>query len=276
MPNFDLKTMDLTKVLVHDIETVSSHGKYTDLSPAMQKLWNIKSEQIQRRTPEEDRLSPEDSYEEFGGIYAEFGKICCISVGAFVKDKETGQLKLHVKSYYDHDEHLLLTQFAELIEKRYNNPERDFICGHNIKEFDIPFICRRMIVNKIPLPNCINLPGKKPWETQNLLDTLTLWKFGDYKSYTSLKLLCGLFGIPTPKDDIDGSEVGKTYWKEDDLDRIEIYCKKDVVATAQVLVRMALRPLLTEDQIVIHGNQTSRKEDKTQEQEEKELKETQE
>lgn len=253
MANFNLKNLDWTRVLIHDIETVSSHSKYTDLSPTMQQLWNIKSEQIQRKTPEQERLSPEDSYEALGGIYAEFGKIVCISVGAFVKNKEIGQLQLHVKSYYDHDEKKLLTEFAQLLEKRYNDPHLDFICGHNIKEFDVPYICRRMIVHKVPLPKVINLTGKKPWETR-LLDTLSLWKFGDYKAYTSLKLLCGLFGIPTPKDDIDGSEVGKTYWQAGDLDRIEVYCKKDVVATAQVLIRMALQPLLTEEQIVIHGN----------------------
>ncbi len=246
-----LKTLNLVDVLVLDIETVSSHKSSTDMSPAMQKLWGLKAEQIQRRLPEEERLSAEEAYPENAGVYAEFGKIVCISVGAFRKDKDTGELNFYLKSYYDHDEKKLLIQFADLIEKHYNNPRKHFICGHNIKEFDMPYTCRRMIVNGIPLPEAMDVPGKKPWELAHFLDTMTLWKFGDFKNYTSLKLLCGLFDIPTPKDDIDGSQVGKTYWNEDDLDRIEVYCKKDVLATARVLMRLMLRPPLGED--CVHG-----------------------
>ncbi len=236
-----LSNLDLTQVLVLDIETVSSHKTYEEMSPEMQKLWGLKAESLQRRLDETDRVSAAEAYIENAGIYSEFGKIVCISVGVFRRDKESGLLHFHVKSYYGHDERQLLLEFANLIEKHYNNIKKHFICGHNIKEFDIPYICRRMIINSIPLPDALDLYGKKPWEQEHLLDTLTLWKFGDYKAYTALKLLCGVFGIPTPKDDIDGSEVGKTYWNEGDVDRIEVYCKKDVVATARVLVRMMLQ-----------------------------------
>ena len=125
-------------------------------------------------------------------------------------------------------------------EGKLFDPKKYFICGHNIKEFDIPYICRRMLVQYMPLPKLFEIHGKKPWELEYFIDTLNLWRFGDYKAYTSLKLLCGIFGIPTPKDDIDGSEVGKTYWEMDDLQRIEVYCRKDVVATARVMLRMLL------------------------------------
>lgn len=235
-----LKHLDLVNVLVLDIETVSSHKSLEDMSPEMQKLWGYKADSIQRRLEEADRLPLDEVYVENAGIYAEFGKIVCISVGVFRRDKETGKLHFHVKSYFGHDERQLLMEFTTLIEKHYNNPKKHYICGHNIKEFDVPYICRRMIVNGLALPDALDLPGKKPWELEHLLDTMTLWKFGDYKAYTSLKLLCGLFEIPTPKDDIDGSEVGKTYWNEGDVNRIEVYCKKDVVATARVLARMML------------------------------------
>ena len=235
-----LKHVDLVNVVVLDIETVSSHKSLEDISPEMQKLWGYKADSIQRRLEEADRLPLDEVYVENAGIYAEFGKIVCISVGVFRRDKETGKLHFHVKSYFGHDERQLLMEFTTLIEKHYNNPKKHYICGHNIKEFDVPYICRRMIVNGLALPDALDLPGKKPWELEHLLDTMTLWKFGDYKAYTSLKLLCGLFEIPTPKDDIDGSEVGKTYWNEGDVNRIEVYCKKDVVATARVLARMML------------------------------------
>jgi len=243
-----LNNVDLSNVLVLDIETVSGHKSYDDLSPAMQKLWDIKATQIQARKPEEERLPPAEAYMEFAGIYAEFGKIVCISVGVFRKDSD-GVLSLHLKSYYSHDERQLLIDFAKLIEKAYNNPKRHFICGHNIKEFDIPYICRRMVIKGLELPDALDLPGKKPWELTHLLDTMTVWKFGDFKNYTALKLLCGVFNIPTPKDDIDGSEVGKTYWNEDDLDRIEVYCKKDVLATARLLMAYKRMTPIEDEQV---------------------------
>lgn len=235
-----IANLDLTKVLVLDIETVSGHRSFGDLSPEMQELWRIKSAGLQRRVAEDERLDDVDSYRDMSAIYSEFGKIVCISVGAFRRDKEHGGLNFHVKSYYGHDEKVLLTEFSDLLNNRYNDPKKYFICGHNIKEFDIPYICRRMLVHYMPLPKLFEIHGKKPWELEYFIDTLNLWRFGDYKGYTSLKLLCGIFGIPTPKDDIDGSEVGKTYWELDDLQRIEVYCKKDVVATARVMLRMLL------------------------------------
>jgi hypothetical protein len=245
-----LNNVDLTNVLVLDIETVSGKKSYADLNPTMQKLWGIKSKQIQGRKPEEERLEPAESYTELAGIYAEFGKIVCISVGVFRKDAD-GVLNFHLKSYFDHDERKLLEEFSELVGKHYNNPRKHFLCGHNVKEFDVPYTCRRMVLNGLEFPEALDLPGKKPWELTHLLDTMTVWKFGDYKNYTALKLLCGIFDIPTPKDDIDGSEVGRTYWMEDDLDRIEVYCKKDVLATARLLMAYKLLTPIADDKV--HG-----------------------
>ena len=236
-----LNNLDLVNVLVLDIETVSGHKSLEDLSPQMQYLWGIKSGSLQRKANEEDRKSDAESYTDMAAIYSEFGKIICISVGVFRRDKENGKLNFHVKSYFGHDEAKLLLEFVTLLNKHYNNPKKHFICGHNIKEFDIPYICRRMIVNGISFPEMLDIYGKKPWDLEYFIDTLNLWKFGDFKSFTSLKLLCGIFEIPTPKDDIDGSEVGKTYWEQNDIERIETYCKKDVVATARVLLRMMLQ-----------------------------------
>jgi DNA polymerase elongation subunit (family B) len=139
---------------------------------------------------------------------------------------------------------------VDLLQKHFNNPERFAFCGHNIKEFDIPYICRRMLVNQIPFPKMLDISGKKPWETKHLIDTLELWKFGEYKNYTSLKLLTALFGIPSPKDDIDGSQVAGVYWEDKDLERITIYCEKDVLATAQLFLKFKRQPMLKEEQVV--------------------------
>lgn len=239
-----LDNIDLTNVLVLDIETVSNTKSYEDLSEPMQKLWGLKSEQIQRRLPEEEQVSPSELFPEKAGIYAEFGKIVCISVGVFKKVE--GELKFYLKSYYGADEKKLLAEFSDMLDKFIPDPRYKYLCGHNIKEFDVPYTCRRMLINGMKLPTALQINGKKPWELGHLLDTMDQWKFGDYKNYTSLKLLCGVFGIPTPKDDIDGSEVGKTFWNEDDVKRIEVYCKKDVLATARLLMAFKLMPFIEE------------------------------
>jgi DNA polymerase elongation subunit (family B) len=215
----------------------------------MQELWSYKAPHALRRSGEE--LSEEEvseAYNEKAGIYAEFGKIVCISVGIVVRDKNN-HLSVRLKSFASDDEKKVLTDFAELLNQYYQDPARQYICGHNIKEFDIPYICRRMVIHQVTHPAMLQLHGKKPWETKHLLDTLELWKFGDFKNYTSLKLLAGVLGFPSPKDDIDGSEVGRVYWEEEDLERIAVYCEKDVLATVQLLLKFMYMPLLTDDQV---------------------------
>ncbi len=238
-----LEKIDIENVLFLDIETVPAFPEYNQLSERMQKLWSKKAERLSpyNATPEEP-VSPELLYSR-AGIYSEFGKIICISIGAFLKGE------LRIKSFSGHDEKALLTDFADLLNKRYNKPQH-LLCAHNGKEFDFPFIARRMLILGIPIPQILDLSGKKPWEV-NHLDTMELWKFGDYKNYTSLDLLAAIFNIPTPKDDIDGSQVASVYYKENDLPRIVHYCTKDVLTVAQIFRRYRGEPLIEENAVVV-------------------------
>ena len=247
-----LDFIDVTSILFFDIETVPATPQYSDLDERIQDLWHIKAGQILKKTKEE--VTDEDAigvYEK-AGIYAEFGKIVCISVGIFRRDKATGELTTHFKSYASADEAELLTDFCAMINKSYSNPDRQFMCGHNIKEFDVPYICRRLLIHQMPAPKMFDIAGKKPWETKHLLDTLELWKFGDNKNYTSIKLLTAVFDIPSPKDDIDGSQVGRVFYEEGDVERIARYCEKDVVAVMQLILKFKLMKMrLTIDGKVI-------------------------
>jgi hypothetical protein len=236
--------MDLSKILFLDIETVSQFKNFEDGSETYQALWTEKS----RFLVSDDNPTAESVYGR-AAIYAEFGKIVCISCG-IITEKE-GERQLRVKSFADHDETVLLTQFSELLSSHFNRPDH-LLCGHNGKEFDFPYIARRMLVKGVYLPNILDIAGKKPWEV-NHLDTMQMWKFGDFKSYTSLKLLAHVFGLPTPKDDIDGSQVGGVYWQENDLDRITRYCEKDVVTLAQVYLRMTQHKALEASEILTSG-----------------------
>ena len=246
-----LEHLDIANILFLDIETVSGLANYDELSDNFKKLWKLKSRQILRQYDEEiEEDTAKNLYTDKAGIFAEFGKIVCILVGIVVRDPSSKELTVRLKSFASEDEKILLEDFSKLVEQYYNNPAKHFFCGHNLREFDIPYICRRMVIHQMPLPRPLDIGGKKPWETKHLLDTLELWKFGDYKHYTSLNLLTQLFGIPSPKDDIDGSEVGKVFWEEKDLDRICLYCEKDVLAVVQLLQKYMRQPLMEEKQIV--------------------------
>lgn len=245
-----IRNVRLEKVLFLDVETVAAKKSYDEMDEDFKHFWERKAARLGKNLDPE--ITPAEKYAQFAGIYSEFGKIVCISVGFFSEWRE-GQREFRVKSYYGDDEKILLEEFGELISNYFSNPDSHFICGHNIKEFDIPYIGRRMLVNKIKLPPMLNIPGKKPWEVKYLLDTMELWKFGDYKAYTSLALLAKLFGVPTPKDDIDGSMVNSVYWEGGQLERIARYCEKDVVATAGVFLGMRGEDPLNEEE-VITGN----------------------
>ena len=226
-----LQNIPLEKVLFLDIETVPQYGNWDEMDEFLQKLWDKKT--LHQR---KDDFTAEEFYKERGGIMAEFGKIICISVG--ILDKSD---KIMIKSFAGDDEKKLLEEFGEI----FNRPKlRDVIlCAHNGKEFDFPWIARRFLINGMQPPKPFQLFGKKPWEIPHL-DTMELWKFGDYKSYVSLELLANVFGIPTPKDDIDGSMVASMYWIEKDLFRIVQYCEKDVLTLANVFRRMRQENLL--------------------------------
>lgn len=237
--------MPVNNILFLDIETVPQYPAYAMLPEEWKTLWDLKSQYILRNKEEE---TPDSVYPR-AGIYAEFGKIVCIGCG-FISGSGSDK-KMTLKSFYGDDEKTLLLQFSEML-KRWATDSTKFLCAHNGKEFDFPYLCRRLIINELPVPQILLLAGKKPWEV-NHLDTLDLWKFGDYKSYTSLNLLAHTFGIPTPKNDIDGSKVWTVYWNDKDMKRIVEYCQKDVITVAQVFLKMQGEALIKEENIEIKG-----------------------
>lgn len=226
----------LKRILFIDIETVPIVSDFGLLSENMKNHWERKA-----RTFKTDPGSNTDLSVLFGeraGIYSEFSKVVCIGIGTLTEDG--GEWKMRLKSICDHDEKVLLNNFNAILSRFLAlHPEMKF-CGHNIREFDIPFLCRRMIINDVPLATCMQLNAKKPWEQPNI-DTLELWKFCDYKSFTSLALLAEVLGIPSPKNDMDGSMVGEVYWQQSDIDRIGKYCLQDVLTTMKVLLRLVGR-----------------------------------
>jgi len=225
MPPYPLHT-----ILFLDIETVSQYPVFDDLPEDGKELWRHKAEILLR---DKQPQTPAEIYNR-AAIYAEFGKIICISCG-IVAGSGAGK-KISLKSFYGNDEKALLSDFCDLLRKWAADSQK-YLCAHNGKEFDFPYLCRRMIIHGIPIPSLLNVSGKKPWEISHI-DTMELWKFGDYKSFVSLKLLAHVLGIPTPKDDIEGSQVGDVYWSQRDLPRVVTYCQKDVMTVAQVYLRM--------------------------------------
>ena len=234
-----LKKIKLENVLFLDIETVPLFANFAELDDSAKQLWEQKTN-YQRK----EEFTPEEFYDR-AGIWAEFGKIVCISVGYFVFKGDVRSFR--VTSFHG-EEDAILNEFKTLLENHFNKAYH-LLCAHNGKEFDFPYIARRMIINKIDIPFKLNLFGKKPWEVAHL-DTLELWKFGDYKTYTSLKLMTHVLGIPSPKDDIDGGEVRDVFYKENDIDRIMRYCEKDTIAVAQIILRLRNEELLINDEIL--------------------------
>jgi hypothetical protein len=231
----------LENILFLDIETVSSAPAYEDLSPRMQALWEHKSARFQRQ---DAPRSPAELYTDKAAILAEFGRVVCISCG-YLRFDAQGKPALTLRSYRGADEKALLDEFGQMLNQYTSRSSERRLCAHNGKEFDFPYLGRRFLIQGLPLPLALQVQGKKPWETP-FLDTMELWSFGDYKGFTSLDLLAAVFNIPSPKDDIDGSQVGRVFWQEQDHERIRVYCEKDVYTTAQILLAMSRLPLLEE------------------------------
>ncbi len=236
--------MNFNNILFLDIETASQFPAYDDLPDDWKELWDHKAVSILRGREGE---TPGSVYNR-AGIYAEFGKVVCVSCGCL--QGAGSARKIIIKSFYSDNENALLQQVAEMLNKWSAEADK-FICAHNGKEFDFPYLCRRMVINGINIPEALQISGRKPWELKHLLDTMELWKFGDFKAYTSLKLLAHVLGIPSPKDDIDGSMVNEVYWAEKNLERIAVYCQKDVVTLAQVLLRMYCEPAINPENVNI-------------------------
>jgi len=238
-----MQNIRMENLLLIDIETVSESPAFDQLPEAWKTLWE---EKVQRTLPADTTAA--EFYPQRAAVMAEFSKVICISVGYFKREEK--ELHLRVKSFYGDDEKVLLQDFIAALQKMEANNNKWSFCGHNIKEFDIPFICRRLFINGLPLPAFLDFQNMKPWET-NMVDTFQYWRFGDYKHYTSLKLLAAALQVPSPKDDIDGSMVGDVYWKEKDIERIVTYCQKDVVTTANIVLRFKHLPLLGDGAVEI-------------------------
>ncbi|MBL4752082.1 MAG: 3'-5' exonuclease [Flavobacteriales bacterium] len=236
-----LNNLNLNKVLFLDIETVPAYSDYNQVPEDCKPFWGRKASFLSKN--EEDTA---ESLYGRAGIYAEFGKIICISVGFMVLN-EGGDRHFRIKSFYGDDEEELLQNFILLLTKHYDDGQH-LLCAHNGKEFDFPYLARRILINGLRLPAMLDIAGKKPWEVAHL-DTMVLWKFGDFKNYTSLALLANIFNIPTPKDDIDGSDVARVYWEDENLERIVEYCQKDVLTIAQLVLRFMGEPLLESDNV---------------------------
>ena len=225
----------LDNILFLDIETVPVIYNYSQLTEEGKELWDLKSRALSKYSDPSEDNDPLMLYGQKAGIFAEFAKVVCISVGFLRLGDE---FTLRIKSFAGDDEKKLLKDFNNVLDKHFNNPKKDYQCGHNIKEFDVPFLCRRMIINKVGFPDLLDISGKKPWELTYLLDTMQMWKFGDFKNYTSLRLLAYSLGLPSPKDDIDGSQVARVFYEDKDLEKIVTYCEKDVFTTVSVFLRM--------------------------------------
>src|SRR5579862_111715 len=233
----------LHNILFLDIETVPQYDSFANVPEEWKKLWTKKAELIIR---DKENDTPESIYHR-AGIYSEFGRIICVSCGII---SATGPEKKSIlKSFFGEDEKRVLTEFCDMLS-RWSADGNRYLCAHNGKDFDFPYLCRRLIINGMPLPALLNLAGKKPWEIPHL-DTMDMWKFGDYKHFTSLDLLAQVLGIPTPKDEMDGSMVHEVYWKEKDLSKIVHYCQKDVITAAQIFLRLNNEPLIPSDQVEI-------------------------
>ena len=235
-------------LIIIDIETASVSPTFELLNQEWKHLWEDK---VKYSLPE--GIDAPAFYPQRAGVMAEFAKIICISMAYFNKEQN---LRMRIKSFYGHDEKMILQEFVQTINKIESINQKWCFAGHNIKEFDIPFICRRLIINNLPVPRYLDFQNMKPWET-NIVDTFQYWRFGDYKHYTSLKLLAAALGIPSPKDDIDGSMVGELYWngneieRADNLKRIAVYCQKDVITTGNIFLRFKNLPVVHQDDIDI-------------------------
>ena len=241
-----LQITTLREILFLDIETVPYVASYDELDVTWQSLWDNKHATFR----DVGESTPAETYASKAGIYAEFGKIICVSIGFFHQDKKSGSDTFRVKSFSADNEEELLLPFCTLLTSYFNDIDRWHLGGHNVREFDIPYLCRRILANGLTLPTILDLSGRKPWEI-NVIDTLQQWRFGDFKNYTSLKLITATLGIASPKEDIEGKDVAAVYWQGHELDRIVRYCQRDVVTVARILMRLKGETALLDDDDVL-------------------------
>ncbi len=235
---------ELKEMLFLDIETTAQYETLEDLKKfgkGLYDLWLQKAEQIKSYEKEKADLSDEDFYQSNASLHPEFGKIVTISIGQIQFDEIGMPIQSKIKSFYGDDEHTLLSEFNQILIAVFNKNQNVKLTGHNIKKFDAPWIIKRCLINGIMPTTKLHLHKQKPWENC-LLDTLEVWKFGGYNG-ASLGILCNVLGIPTPKDDISGSDVNRVYW-QGGLERIKDYCEKDVLATMNILLKISSMPII--------------------------------
>ncbi len=231
-----MSEIKIEHILFIDIETVPIHYQYSQLSDTTKELWDKKMMYIKDGTSEEQYAK--------AGIFAEFAKVICIGLGFMSGGK------FRTKAIAGDSEKEILTEFSQLLNQHFYKEEH-LLCAHNGKEFDYPFLCRRLLVNQLPLPKLLQIQGFKPWNVKHL-DTMEMWRFGDIKNFTSLNLLAHIFNVPSPKDDIDGSQIAEVYYKEKNLERIKIYCLKDVITLIRIYQCLkGLAPIKDDDVLYV-------------------------
>jgi DNA polymerase elongation subunit (family B) len=269
-----LNSKPINKVLWFDIEAVPEKASFFELTPKKQELfksrfkkdWEAMGADPQRHfikemitaastvTPVEavetlvDNKMIEALYNNKAPLHPEFGKIVCISIGYIdgeipekIEDKPEVELKLKLKSFYGHDEVKLLQDFLNATKSAITNAVNPtyHLCGHNIMNYDVPFIAKRFIINGLKLPAMFDLDGKKEWNLPYFIDTRNVWKFNVYDSNCSLDLLCNLFDVESSKEGgISGKDVRDVFYIENDVQKIAMYCEEDVRALAQVYLKM--------------------------------------
>ena len=229
-----MSEIKIEHILFIDLETAPIQYRYNELSQTTKELWDKKMLYVKDTTPEQHYAK--------AGVFAEFAKVVCIGLGFMSNGK------FRTKAIAGENEKEILMEFSSLMKSHFYKEEH-FLCAHNGKEFDYPFLCRRLLVNQLPLPKLLQIQGFKPWNVKHL-DTMEMWRFGDIKNFTSLNLLAHIFNIPSPKDDMDGSMVSKVYHEDDNIEKIKKYCLKDVVTLARVYQKYTNQTMLTEKDIV--------------------------
>ena len=237
-----LNSIFLSNLLCIDIETAPAFPSLEKLDAEWKDLWEIKSARLRN-----EKENPDEHYFNHSAIYAEFGKVLCITIGIFFRKDKKSSWKFRLKTFSGDDERKILEDFSALLKKHYSS-DKYLFCGHNVREFDIPYLCRRMLALQIEIPSLMDVSGKKTYEV-HWVDTMQLWRFGDYKHYTSLRLLAAVLGLPSPKTDMAGKDVGRVYWKENGLSRIVEYNRRDVITVAQMILRFKNLPLLNDNEI---------------------------
>lgn len=241
-----------------DTETIPGYKDFNDMPEELARMYERKfGHELANNDPDKfDNF--EDHYRARAALYPEFGKIVCLVIGVIFVDDKDKQEKLKLKTLCGRHEDKLLAEAAPIIDKF------DSLVGHNSKEFDFPYLCKRFYVHGIQLPQILNIAGKKPWEV-SLIDTMELWRFGSFKGSTSLELFAHCLGLPSPKQDMTGADVAKVYYEMFDhmkdgelpfeaesaaIQKIGKYCQGDVVTLANCYRKLKYQSVIASENVI--------------------------